>query len=378
MAHGQHRLCQKLLSFRLGQGPSPDSSGLGLFFIASLLLTHPTPAPRRSPMSPVLASPASLGQALVPRPAFSPTRELDEVAVEAASERPTLLRHRYQLDEPPTMGLTQQIHGIDMRASQRNCKVLVYHLVEEEEYRSFTRLLKALKSPYVANCVECWCDDHGEGWIVVERGGIRLDEYLDEVEALTDATRSAVLESVTRTLFFLYQNGYIAHIQAASFMQFGDTWRMVDLFDCLYPIEDVDDPAQRDLFVLAQGGLAQGLVEGTFSVLQLPAFASVHLGLIAVEMLLSSSLLSGHRSEVIYEMVLVGPREEDGLNEEELQIVSALQIILLGYHGRCSFEEAVVALGVLLQDHIFPSFKASRHRLSSGKSPNMRHYYSKF
>ena len=46
-----------------------------------------------------------------------------------------LLRHRYKLDEPPTSGLTQQIPGIDMRASQRNCKVMVYHLVEGEEYR---------------------------------------------------------------------------------------------------------------------------------------------------------------------------------------------------------------------------------------------------
>jgi len=327
-----------------------------------------------------LASPASLGKALVQRPVFSPTRELEEFEATASELAPMLLRHRYKLDEPPTSGLTQQIPGIDMRASQRNCKVMVYHLVEGEEYRSFTGLLKALRSPHVANCLDCWCDDEsGEGWVVVERGGIRLDEYLDEVDSLTDATRSAVLESVTRTLLFLYQNGYIAHIQASSFMQFGDTWRMVDLFESLYPIEDVDEPAQRDLFAMAQGGLAQGLVEGTFSVLQLASFASVHLALIAVEMLLSSSLLSGHTSQGIYDMALSGGElEGNGLSEEEIQILYTLEVILCGYRGRCTEEEAIVALGILLQDHIFPSFKALRHKQSSGMSPSKRHYYSKF
>jgi len=236
----------------------------------------------------------------------------------------------------------------------------------------------ALRSPYIANLVDSWVDEHGEGWLVLERGGIQLDEYLDEVESLTDATRSSILVSINASLLFLYREGYIAHIEACSFMQFGDSWKLVDLFDCIFAIETVDDPAQRDLFSFAQSGLVQGLVDGGFSSLQLPAFSSLHLGLITVEILLSSPLFEGHTSQAIYDMMLSGGEGED-LTGEEFKMLDTLQIIVSGWRGHCTEEEAIIELGSLIQDYIMPSFMALRSRHPGGPQlVSRRHYFSRF
>lgn len=258
--------------------------------------------------------------------------------------------------------------------------MIAYHLPDVDEFQRFESLLRALRCPYIANLLDSWVDENGEGWLVVERGGVRLNEFLEQAESHSDATLSSVLMSVSSTMLFLYQHGYVASIQASSFMQFGDMWLLVDLFGALFPIETVKDPVQRDMFAFAQhGAVVQAVVDGTFSCLQLPMFATQHLGLLTLELLLSSPLFPGRSSKEVFDLVLNEELRDTTYSHEELRILQGLSIITLGYHGRCSEMDAILELASLLQDHILPSFdqKGPRPVAGCAWSKGRRHYYSR-
>jgi len=64
---------------------------------------------------------------LLSRTAFSPMKEESSALLvqteEAETSGPVLLRHRYQVDEGPIRGQSQQIPGVDCKVRHRNSKV---------------------------------------------------------------------------------------------------------------------------------------------------------------------------------------------------------------------------------------------------------------
>lgn len=321
------------------------------------------------------------GQPILSRPDFISTDPLEE----DQQAFPTLLRHRYHLFEAVEPGRAQIIYGCDrkMRARQNN-KVMVYHLPDLDHYHEFVALLRALRSPYVANLLDSWIEEGGGekvGYVVLERGGVRLDEYLDQSESLSDNARSDILMSISTTLLFLYQNGYLGNFSAGSFMQFGGDWLLVDFFDGLFPFETVEDKVQQDLFALGQERtLLQALVDSKFSSLQLPEFSSMSLGLMVFELFLSSSLFAGRSSQDIYELVLL-PMSSIAVVVSDLserRLISMIHVITQGHAGRGTDADVVLQLATLLQDHIMPSFRKQKASgvAVTGFHGRRRHYYS--
>jgi len=202
---------------------------------------------------------------------------------------------------------------------------------------------------------------------------VHLGDFLDQATTLSDAARSEILLAVSSSLLFLYDNGYLANIQASSFMQFGDSWMLIDLFDCLYPIED----PPRELFSMgAQASVVQAIVDGAFSTLQLPVFSSLSLGLMIFELLLSSSLFPGRSSQQIVDAINED-EENTPLSTVECTMVETLQLIILGHEGRYSETEVIQQLAALLQDNILPSFEEQRRqRAGTMRMQGRRHYYS--
>lgn len=303
--------------------------------------------------------------------------------LEEPGENEVFLRHRYQLFEAPEPGWPRLIYGIDKK---RKTKIMAYHVVDSEQFHRAEALLRALRSPYVANLVDAWQDERGEGWILVERGGVRLGQYLDEASSLSDTARSEVLASIATTLLFLYQNGYLANLQASSFMQCGEKWQLVDVFDSLVPVESAEVASQRDLFHIGhQSSVVQAVVDGAFSSLQLPSFSSLSLGLIAFELLLSSSLFPERTSQDVYDAIMEDALTPGALpagiscfTPAEFSMLDTLRLLVNGHQGACSEADAAVRLAELLQDHIMPSFHKQRQykggtRMFAGR----RHYFSR-
>lgn len=174
-------------------------------------------------------------------------------------------------------------------------------------------LFRAHRSAWCANLVDAWIDeDSGQGFIVIERGGLTLVQYIDSrpKAPLSFENGKALLTAALCSWASVRETRGILPFNPRNFMQFGKEWQLVawrgyrSAEDLASSAEDAALKRENPFYV--PPGVAEAIIEGRYNFHRSTAnkkYGPATLGTLLLEWLLSLELYKGKTTEQIYSMV---------------------------------------------------------------------------
>eukprot|EP00743_Colponemidia_sp_Colp-15_P009807 GILK01010743.1.p1 GENE.GILK01010743.1~~GILK01010743.1.p1 ORF type:complete len:364 (-),score=31.95 GILK01010743.1:31-1074(-) len=240
----------------------------------------------------------------------------------------SLFHKRYRINEPINAE-TKYVYGIDQMSKMPKCQKVVINVYHSEEaFKRHVRMYQMLRSRFVANLLDSWFGTEGFGCIVLERGTIRLDEYIQQLEGEIEfEAKKEILLDLATTWLFLNEYNFYCEFKPNHFMHYAQQWRLVELEGVCHNSE-LDSPDPNPLYV--EPGIAFAIIAGDHSQLaHNPSIPVQTLGMILLELFVMSPLFADKTYDELHALLQSQAFDQYLETPDDLEILALLKAVIL-------------------------------------------------